>query len=480
MFNAFGFSALPPNDAGAGEAVARGFDTTALQGGGLPVMGDDALTYESEWLYEQHTIDDVVRIYDARDLSSIAQVGTAPCIDPWRSDVQGDLLACTGRGEVRLHDITDRTAPQQLFSASGAEYDDPKPLLAGTWLYVGSGSNYFYTYDISDPASPQLLSSYYAYSEVEEIAVDTEKKVAYLLSTGRWIEVVDLSDPAAPSRLDLIRPSSAIRHYAYLDGHIVLVERKGGDDFALSIYDISDPSAITRIHNFSAAALFPDNEHGLLRAVAYQSPYLLVSLETDTIDRGYEETYVLDLSDASQPEIAFASMHEDVGKSGVVVRQILPMGGSEFLVVFEDGDHLTLTIPGVNAPSVRARSMTATQAKADVAEFGSVSADEGARLMGGQERSYRSVAADATVKAGDYYVGVSDTSAPRTLTLATPLGRRRIHIIKDESGAASANPITVDGSGALIDGQATAQIATDYGSLSLISNGTNWHISSRS
>lgn len=48
-------------------------------------------------------------------------------------------------------------------------------------------------------------------------------------------------------------------------------------------------------------------------------------------------------------------------------------------------------------------------------------------------------------------------------------------IIKDESGAAAANNITVDAAGAeLIDGAATSVINTNYGVLRIYCNGAKW------
>jgi hypothetical protein len=46
--------------------------------------------------------------------------------------------------------------------------------------------------------------------------------------------------------------------------------------------------------------------------------------------------------------------------------------------------------------------------------------------------------------------------------------------IKDEGGNASINPLVIDGNGATIDGQATYTVPTDYGAVSLYTNGTSY------
>ena len=73
-------------------------------------------------------------------------------------------------------------------------------------------------------------------------------------------------------------------------------------------------------------------------------------------------------------------------------------------------------------------------------------------------------------------VGVTSTASARTIDLTSSdcvVGR--IIIVKDESGAANVNNITVTTQGAeTIDGAATYVINTAYGTVRLYSNGTNW------
>jgi hypothetical protein len=58
---------------------------------------------------------------------------------------------------------------------------------------------------------------------------------------------------------------------------------------------------------------------------------------------------------------------------------------------------------------------------------------------------------------------------------ASPTGT--VFIVKDISGAAFTNNITVTATGgALIDGAASALINTNYGSITLVFNGTQWNI----
>ncbi|MCH7737678.1 MAG: hypothetical protein IH872_09805 [Chloroflexi bacterium] len=82
-----------------------------------------------------------------------------------------------------------------------------------------------------------------------------------------------------------------------------------------------------------------------------------------------------------------------------------------------------------------------------------------------------------TAKAGDQVIGVNRAGIV-TITLPTAEVRPgRIYTVKDESGAANANNITIATEGSEnIDGSPTHVLSTDYQGVSLYSDGTNWFI----
>jgi len=77
-----------------------------------------------------------------------------------------------------------------------------------------------------------------------------------------------------------------------------------------------------------------------------------------------------------------------------------------------------------------------------------------------------------TVADDDFYVGVDCSGAAKTVNLPTAVAGKKL-VIKDESGDASTNNITVSGT---IDGAANYVMAVDYEALTLVSDGTNWFI----
>jgi len=84
-------------------------------------------------------------------------------------------------------------------------------------------------------------------------------------------------------------------------------------------------------------------------------------------------------------------------------------------------------------------------------------------------------AGDYTVLNSDYYVGAT-TSAARAITLPASPIIGETHRVKDITGTGAANNITISGNGHNIDGAASFVINTNYGSVDVYYNGTNWFI----
>ncbi len=92
-------------------------------------------------------------------------------------------------------------------------------------------------------------------------------------------------------------------------------------------------------------------------------------------------------------------------------------------------------------------------------------------------RKYVATATDLDMLTGDSIVGVTSTSSPRTINLPfISVSAGTEYTIKDESGAASVNNITVSGNGANIDGASTFVINTNYGAIDVYYNGTNYFV----
>lgn len=94
---------------------------------------------------------------------------------------------------------------------------------------------------------------------------------------------------------------------------------------------------------------------------------------------------------------------------------------------------------------------------------------------GGALDHARTASAGSPTSAGESYIGITDTSSPRTVTLAdVDKVAGRTLMIKDESGGAQANNITVSPQSGTIDGESSIVIGKNYGSVLVYSDGSNW------
>lgn len=90
----------------------------------------------------------------------------------------------------------------------------------------------------------------------------------------------------------------------------------------------------------------------------------------------------------------------------------------------------------------------------------------------------RSVAGNITGATNDYILIVTSTAAPRTVTIPNISNSNQIYMIKDGSGGAGTNNITVTtpGGTVLIDGATSQVINVNYGSMQVVFDGTNYFI----
>ena len=88
-------------------------------------------------------------------------------------------------------------------------------------------------------------------------------------------------------------------------------------------------------------------------------------------------------------------------------------------------------------------------------------------------------AEDRTAQTDYHFIGVDTTARAVTITLPNKSGitTGKILLIKDEGGAAGSNNITVNtGDNSTIDGSATIILDSDYASISVYYNGTEWSV----
>lgn len=157
-----------------------------------------------------------------------------------------------------------------------------------------------------------------------------------------------------------------------------------------------------------------------------------------------------------------------IGQGEFGRRIIAPIGGSGLTFQSSpDGSGPTLTV------SSSGFALNDLIANLDLPADGTI------RVIGGVVRSAVGTATDYVLLATDGYVGVTDTSSVRTLTLpqlGTAFAIDGIEFqFKDESGAAATHPIVIARNGSTIDGLSSdTSINTNYGSKTLRYRNGGW------
>lgn len=175
--------------------------------------------------------------------------------------------------------------------------------------------------------------------------------------------------------------------------------------------------------------------------------------------------------DASQTVVNAGSFSKNLSVSDIDVQHALntidqlATGGTPAGLVVS-----TLTVTSsttLNATSINASSLTVTNVYLDYSL---------AQVFMGANYVKRTVIADSiyTATSSDYLISYSSLSTGRTVTLPAPttLKNNQVFIVKDESGTAGTNNITLSFSN--IDGASTKVINSNYGSIRVYTDGFNY------
>lgn len=172
----------------------------------------------------------------------------------------------------------------------------------------------------------------------------------------------------------------------------------------------------------------------------------------------------------------------------------MPLGSQGF-VIYSDGTDITYTRLGAVTPfslgTVGAPSFTFTgdtntgmsAANADVLVFSAGASglmrldgvNNYVALDGGHVHKVTLSTGNYTLTSADYAVIVSALFS-NSVTLPTSPMNGQTFVIKDGSGNAQSNNITINGNGKTIDGNSTILLRNNYASFTLSYNGTQWSV----
>jgi len=198
------------------------------------------------------------------------------------------------------------------------------------------------------------------------------------------------------------------------------------------------------------------------------------------------------ITKGSDSSVAFVDANIINGNGGIDIPQGTMYVNAEFLTVNTPATQTAINIQSGATGYIRLKSgsgkiVVASGATAyldidDVSNFTfNFNAAATIRWKSQPQKTYVKTSGDygPGILTTDEIIDVTDTSMSRTITIPTADiqsargGAGRRGIVKDESGGASTNNITVKGQSGNINGQANIPIAEDYGAIAWYSDGDN-------
>lgn len=145
-----------------------------------------------------------------------------------------------GRGAIEFRDVDTPIA----VAPAGGTGRVRRVVAAGGYAYVAdySGGLRVYRSGIADSSLVGVLPTTPS-GRVLDLAVDPARKRAYLAASSDGLQVVDLSDPAAPALLGTLPLQERAATVAIVDSNTVIVGGRGTTIGAVTLVDVSTPSA---------------------------------------------------------------------------------------------------------------------------------------------------------------------------------------------------------------------------------------------
>jgi len=217
-----------------------------------------------------------VRIIDVSTPALPVEVGFIPLALPGRClDVADGLLVTAYYGEAQVFDVSDPSAPREVGSVelprTVTDVVDHYVMISDVEVQGGvaylAGGMVLLTVDLSNPAAPRLAHE--LPGRVSNIAADGQ--YGYLGHFDHGLNVVDLADPLQPMQIGSLSVDvdSVLNQVAVAGDRVLLANNK-----ALVAIDVSDPTSPHEIGRMTAGEYYGGpltvrGSHAFVAAAAY-------------------------------------------------------------------------------------------------------------------------------------------------------------------------------------------------------------------
>jgi hypothetical protein len=221
-----------------------------------------------------------------------------------------------GRGELRILNLTTPTHPTEVGSyvfPPAVGFSDKVSTLSAVseefaYLTTGTTREELRILDVSNPANPTRVGSYFTTSANEEIRqVVVQEGYAYLTTFGwnptamGWFRIIDVRNPASPSEVASVEFLYRTDMFVAVSGNHAYLS--GSGEHALRVFDISNPADPTEVGNLYS------NEGTLWSLTAFGS-YVAMDIDITPAESSYTRGLrLVDVSDPTAPtEVGFMNI----------------------------------------------------------------------------------------------------------------------------------------------------------------------------
>ncbi|MBE0686159.1 MAG: TIR domain-containing protein [Anaerolineaceae bacterium] len=185
--------------------------------------------------------------------------GEEGALDPTRSiynvEVENGFVHLTGHNFWGILDVSDPFIPKNIWTwVPPSHSGNPcTAFIEAEIAYIGCGWAGFFIFDLSDPTTPSLLSSFETKNWV--IDIDVIDKIAYLTLGDSGLIALDVHDPAKPIMLDQLNLTgfssdiSVSGNYAYVI-YLVYENNNVMDHSGVFAVDVSDPENLNLVATY--------------------------------------------------------------------------------------------------------------------------------------------------------------------------------------------------------------------------------------
>ena len=221
--------------------------TTTISGLGGSGIGDIVV-------YDQHAylidiINDKFIIVNVSDPNSprIVSTTTIDLGTKTEFEVVGHYAYLVTSTGLHIFDISNKASPKLISTTSGVTVSSFHGFdISGQYAYIGSsGATDFSVIDISNPVSPRIVTNEFPFSEGLLRRLVVSGQYVYIVGGQNILEIIDISNPSSPLVVSTTTISATSVSDIEVSGGYAYISNSSSP--SLRVVDISNPSSVQQI-----------------------------------------------------------------------------------------------------------------------------------------------------------------------------------------------------------------------------------------